>query len=281
VTAESATDAAAIVARIAAAATRRTTACGDGTMVWRLWGDGFPLVLLHGASGSWTHWIRNVEPLAARFHVLVPDMPGFGDSDSIPGPHTADVLADHVAAGLDMLLPPSAVLDIAGFSFGGIIGGLVAARLARRVRTLVLIGPGGLPLPYPPPPPLRRVESNHPGEIREVHRDNLGRLMIANRAAIDELAVTVQIDNLRRARFRSGTIPTSDALLKALPSVRARIAGIWGERDAYAAPYLDERRQLLARFQPDLDFRVIAGAGHWVVYEAADLVNAALLEILL
>ncbi len=70
-------------------------------MVWRSWGAGPPLVLLHGASGSWTHWIRNVLPLAARFRVLAPDMPGFGDSDAPPEPHTADGLADLVVAGLD------------------------------------------------------------------------------------------------------------------------------------------------------------------------------------
>jgi pimeloyl-ACP methyl ester carboxylesterase len=92
--------------------------------------------------------------------------------------------------------------------------------------------------------------------------------------------VDVQIANLRRARFKSGTIPVSDALLRALPAVKARIAGIWGERDAFAVPYLEERRRTLARFEPDLEFHVIPGAGHWVVYEAADRVNRILLEML-
>ena len=93
-------------------------------MVWRSWGEGPPLVLLHGASGSWTHWIRNIRPLAARFRVLVPDMPGFGDSDAPPEPHTADGLADLLAAPLNVMLPPPTRFDLAGFSFGGIIGGL-------------------------------------------------------------------------------------------------------------------------------------------------------------
>ena len=249
-------------------------------MVWRVWGAGRPLVLLHGASGSWTHWIRNVVPLAERFQVCAADMPGFGDSDAVPEPHTAETLADRVTAAVERLVPPPASLDIAGFSFGGIVGGLVAARLGRRVGTLVLIGPGGLALPTATPPPLRRAESDRPGEIRAVHRDNLNRLMIASPEAIDDVAIDVQIDNVRRARFKSGTIPLSDALLKALPSVEARIAGIWGERDVYAGAHVDDRRRLLATFQPDLEFRVVADAGHWVIYEAADAVNAALLTIL-
>lgn len=249
-------------------------------MVWREWGAGRPVALLHGASGSWTHWIRNVAPLAERRQVFAADMPGFGDSDAVPEPHTAAALADRVTAALDALVPPPATVDIAGFSLGGIIGGLVAARLGRRVRTLVLIGPGGLGLPSVPAPPLRRLDSATDDEIVAVHRDNLGRLMIANPEAIDDLAVVVQIDNVRRARFKSGAIPLSDVLLAALPSVEARIVGIWGERDVYVGPYVDDRRRLLARFQPDLDFRVVAGAGHWVIYEAADDVNAALATIL-
>lgn len=94
-------DPAATVARIESLATRARTSCGAESMVWRIWGEGRPLVLLHGASGSWTHWIRNVVPLAGHVRVCAADMPGFGDSDVPPEPHTADGLADLVLAGLD------------------------------------------------------------------------------------------------------------------------------------------------------------------------------------
>lgn len=253
-------------------------------MTWRVWGAGRPLVLLHGASGSWTHWIRNIPPLAARFRVLAPDMPGFGDSDAPTGPHTADVLADAIAAGLDVVIPPPADFDLAGFSFGGIIGGLVAARLAHRVRTLVLLGAGALALPPIAMPTLNPITPDMtPAQIVDVHRQNLGMLMIADARRIDDLAVFVQMDNLRRARFKSGTIPTSDVLLKALPAIRARIAGIWAARDAFSgsrAERVDEHRRTLATVQPDLDFRVIPDAGHWIPFEAPDAVNAALLDML-
>lgn len=208
-------------------------------------------------------------------------MPGFGDSDVPPEPHTADTLADLVASGLDLVTPPATELDIAGFSFGGIIGGLVAARLGRRVPTLVLLGPGGMALPHSLPPPLLPIQSDAAlEEIQFGHRENLRRLMIADPQKIDDLAVFVQMENLRHARFKSGTIPTSDALLKALPWIQARIAGIWGGCDAFVGPYMESRRHLLASFERALDFRVIEGAGHWVTYEAAAEVNAALLDML-
>lgn len=268
---------ASIVQSLDTAARRRVTA---GGMVWRSWGAGRALVLLHGAHGSWTHWIRNVAALATRFRVLAPDMPGFGDSASVPEPHTAEALAAVVSTGVDQMVPPPETLDLAGFSFGGIVAGLVAARLGPRVGTLALLGPNGMALPREPLPALRRPgAAMAPGEIAQVHRDNLAALMIADPARVDDLAVRVQLDNVRRTRFRVGDIPDSDVLLRALPGVRARLVGVWGTRDPYAAPYLEARRATLARFAA-LDFHVLEGAGHWTPYEAADRVNAILLDVL-
>lgn len=269
---------AAVVARFEAAAERFTTPFDGGRMVWRRWGAGTPVVLLHGASGSWTHWIRNIERLAERFALLVPDMPGFGESEALPEPHTAERLADAVVAGL----AAHARLDLAGFSFGGIVAGLAAARLGTRARRLVLLGPGGMAFRSDVDRlVLARVEPGmSEAEAREIHRANLQTLMLADPAAADDLAVHVQVDNLRRARFKSGAIPASDVLLRAMPGIRARIAALFGGRDAFAVPYLDERREKLARFQSDLDFRVVAGAGHWVNYEAPATVNRALREML-
>src|SRR5688500_7346054 len=74
--------------RVLALARRHATPCGDGELVWHVWGDDAddPLVLLHGGSGSWTHWIRNVEALAAAGRrVLAADLPGCGDSAVHPG----------------------------------------------------------------------------------------------------------------------------------------------------------------------------------------------------
>ncbi len=274
-------NAAVFVSRIESLATRTLVPRGAGPMLWRAWGEGRPLLLLHGASGSWTHWIRNILPLAAEFRVLVPDMPGFGDSATPPEPHTADGLAELVASGLDAVVPPPADLDVAGFSFGGIIGGLVAARLGRRVRTLVLLGAGGMALGRAPTRPLVRIRAGMTAdEISRAHRENLRILMIADPDRVDDLAVHLQVENLRRARFKSGTIPESDVLSRALPAIRARIAGIWGERDAFAGRSLEDYRRVLASVQGDLDFRVIDGVGHWTTYEAAAEVNAALLDML-
>lgn len=262
-------------------AAHATTTWRGARVAWRQWGDGPPVVLLHGASGSWTHFIANIDALAARHRVLAVDLPGFGDSELPDGVDTAEALAEAVAEGLDALLPPPTALALVGFSFGGIVAGIAAARLTTRVHTLVLMAAGGLALPTATTPTLARItRAMTPAEVTEVHRHNLRLLMLANPHRADDLAVAIQIANVRHARFKTGDIPKSNALLRALPGVRARIAGIWGERDVFFGPYIDQRRQTLAAFDANLDFRVVPHAGHWTCYDAPAAINAALLEIL-
>ena len=270
------------VARVGNVATTKVVACGPAgrRVFWRLWGgEDLPaLVLLHGDFGSWTHWIRCVLPLSERFRVIAPDMPGYGDSDMPPELWGPEDLAAILAAGLGGILPEQRRYRLAGFSFGGIIGGHLAALEGERIEKLALLGPGGLGLPPGPPPPLRRLERGmDAAEAFSVHRHNLAALMLADPARVDALAVHLQLENARRARVRAGGIPASDALLRALPRVPAKLSGIWGERGAMAQP-VRKREEILRRFQPDLDFRVIPGAGHWTPYEAAEAVHAALLE---
>jgi pimeloyl-ACP methyl ester carboxylesterase len=269
----------AFVAGIAAEAERAETPCGDGTMVWRSWGSGPPLVLLHGGYGSWTHWIRNVLPLARHFRVIAPDSPGLGESATPLEPWTAEGLAAIIVAGLQTVLRPDERLHLAGFSFGGVLGGHVAAQLGDRVRGFTVVGSNGLGLERSPTP-LRRVAPDaSESEEFAVHRYNLGQLMIADPDRIDELALYLQQTNHARARMRSRRFSRSDALLRALPQVTARLDGIWGERDRTAYPHLDERARVLRSFQPKARFAVVPGAGHWVQYEAPDQFNALLIEI--
>jgi 2-hydroxy-6-oxonona-2,4-dienedioate hydrolase len=268
----------AFVAGIAAEAERVESPCGDGTMVWWMWGAGPPLVLLHGGYGSWTHWIRNVLPLSRRFRVIAPDLPGLGDSATPPEPWTAAGLAAIIVRGLDRVLRPGERAHIAGFSFGGVIGGQVAVQLGDRARGFIVVGSNGLGIERSPTPLQRVPAEASEAEEFAIHRYNLNHLMIADADKIDELALYLQKVNHARARMRSRRFSRSNALAEALPHVTARLDGIWGERDATAWPHLDERARVLRACRPDARFAVVPGAGHWVQYEAADRFNEILGE---
>lgn len=269
----------ALVEGIAAEAERIETPCGDGTMVWQRWGSGPPLVLLHGGYGSWMHWVRNVLPLSRRFTVIAPDLPGLGESATPPEPWTAQGLAAIVVEGLGMVLPKDAAPHLAGFSFGGVIGGNVAVQLGDRLKGFTVVGSNGLGL-VRQPTELRRVPAGADEETEfATHRFNLNQLMIHDPAKIDELALYLQKTNHARARMRSRRFSRSGALIEALPRIKARLDGIWGERDATAYPYVAERARVLRAVQPQAHFEVIAGAGHWVQYEAAEAFNTVLADL--
>jgi pimeloyl-ACP methyl ester carboxylesterase len=250
-------------------------------MVWRTWGRGSPLLLFHGGSGSWTHWLRNIEVLEQHYELWVPDLPGLGQSAMPPEPWTPASIADVLVAGLDDIIDPDASVKIAGFSFGGHIAGLTAQRLGTRVRDLTLIGVAGLGLRADPREPFAK---ERPGmgadELYEVHRKNLEILMIADPAKIDPLAVHLQIWNARHARFRSRPFAPTDELARTLADISAPVKTIWGTRDVIARPSVEMRLEILRRHHPELAVRLIEGAGHWVMYEAADAFNAAALDLL-
>jgi len=59
-----------------ALAARHDVPFDNGTMRWRRFGSGRPLVLVHGGHGSWLHWVRNIAALSASHELWIPDLPG-------------------------------------------------------------------------------------------------------------------------------------------------------------------------------------------------------------
>ncbi|HBA44265.1 MAG TPA: hypothetical protein DDW95_09255 [Alphaproteobacteria bacterium] len=268
--------AAATYAEIGDRAARVTTPCGEGKMVWRIWGQGEPLVLVHGGAGSWSHWIRNIPAFEGDRMVIAPDLPGLGESAMPPVPYSPESIAEIVADGITELLPDGVCFDMAGFSFGGMISSIVAGILGERVRTETIMGGSGLGGKFGNLKPTVKLPlSGTEEEMYAAHRHNLLAFMIEDPAKLDALALYTQGQNAPRTRIRSPEHATSEKALVALRKATARLNSIWGEFDIIR-PYFDHRRDLLAAICPDAEFHVIAGAGHWVQYEAADEVNRLL-----
>src|SRR5690554_4236914 len=123
--------------------------------VWREWGSGPPVVLVHGGTGSWLHWVRNIDGLAASYRVLVPDMAGFGDLSDAPPGFGAAGQARLLLASLRELVGAADCPALIGFSFGAIVSGLAAAQADIPVGGLMLVGAVGLGIERGPPLPMR------------------------------------------------------------------------------------------------------------------------------
>lgn len=255
---------------------RREVSTASGRVVWHLAGSGPPLVLIHGGTGSWTHWLRAIPELASDYRLLMPDLPGFGESDLPPKPIAPEDLARAVRESLDGLLPDLPRLPIVGFSFGSLISGLLAEQMAGRVERLILVGASGLGLPGSRRLPLRRWRNLPPAERASAHRHNLATLMLSEGDAIDAETLALQTANAEAVRLDSRPISAGAHLRDSLRRCPQPLGAIWGAADSVARHDMAERIAILRGIDPDCPLTIIPNAGHWVAHERPAAFAAAL-----
>lgn len=268
-----------LIDALSAQARTERVAWAGGQVCWRGFGRGSPVVLVHGGHGSWLHWARNIEALAAQHTVWVPDLPGFGDSDAPEGEGLAALL-DPTLFTLDALIGPHTPLQLVGFSFGGLVAAHLAARRPR-VRRLALLGTGGHQGARRPKGELLNWKPAwHAGDaaaLEQAMRHNLAMHMLSGTAdGIDPLALRVHTEACVRTRFRSKAISRAGGLAGALTVYAGPTLLVWGEHDVTAEP--ERIAAVLAAPLPEARTRVVNGAGHWVQYERADVINPLLLD---
>ncbi len=271
----------------------RTVALGNRQIHLHEFGAGPPVLMLHGggpgASGL-SNYARNIDALAARFRVLVPDLPGYGGSSK--GVNSEDPFGDLAAAML-------ALLDALGIDrahvVGNSLGGACALRMALeqpgRVDRLVLMGPGGIGISQAAPTEgLKRLLGYYAGEgpTLEKLRTFICEDLVFDGSRIPEAVL--------RERFEASIDPEVlaspplrapkdleafrrlDFLLDPrLPALEQRTLVLWGTADrvnpATGAMALQAR-------MPACDAYLFSRTGHWVQWERADEFNAVVTAFL-
>ena len=271
----------------------RTVALGNRQIHLHEFGAGPPVLMLHGggpgASGL-SNYARNIDALASRFRVLVPDLPGYGGSSK--GVNSEDPFGDLAAAML-------ALLDALGIDrahvVGNSLGGACALRMALeqpgRVDRLVLMGPGGIGISQAAPTEgLKRLLGYYAGEgpTLEKLRTFICEDLVFDGSRIPEAVL--------RERFEASIDPEVlaspplrapkdleafrrlDFLLDPrLPALAHRTLVLWGTADrvnpATGAMALQAR-------MPACDAYLFSRTGHWVQWERADEFNAVVTAFL-
>jgi pimeloyl-ACP methyl ester carboxylesterase len=215
-------DGAALVNYLDSRARRVTITFAGCATVWRHWGAGADVVLVHGGSGSWTHWVRNLDELASRYRVWAPDLPGCGDS-GMPAKTDLDAIAAVLADGIDELIG-AARFALVGFSYGGLVAASAACSLKRaRVERLFLVGCAGLGLPVGPIRLRTRQES---------HSNTLLRLL----PLIQSTLITIWGGRDRLAGDAEGLPLRIEAVSSVRPDTQIEIISGAGHWVAYEQP---------------------------------------------
>ena len=245
-----------------------------GTVVWRRIGSGKPLVLVHGGHGSWLHWVRNAEALAARRTVWIVDLPGYGDSD-LPCAPDLDRLVEGLVLTLDAAVGAGSRVDMAGFSFGGLVAAHAATRRGN-IGRLALLGPVGHGTARRSKHDLVNWKGATGAELEERMRHNLAAQMLHAAEAVDDLAVWIHTWSCLRSRFHSRVFSRGDSLLKKIGAFGGETLLVWGEHDVTGDPHALSGN--VAANHPNCRAQIVPNAGHWVQYEAADAVNELLCD---
>ena len=105
-------------------------------------GTGSTLVLLHGFGADGTFgWSEQVPVLAKHFHLIIPDLLWFGESES----SQRDFSVEHQSKAIKDLLAYLGVkqFDIAGISYGGIVALTLMSELPDQIKKAVIISSPG------------------------------------------------------------------------------------------------------------------------------------------
>ena len=252
----------------------------DSKVCWRSWGKGKPLILLHGGYGSWAHWIKQAIPFSKNYNVLIPDMPGFGESEDLTLPHTPEKISTNIAETLLKLISPEETPIICGFSFGGLIAGHLSYNLIERglnPEKLILVGPGGLGAKRGE---MRNMIARHSKmseeEIYQAHKTNLEILMMHDTTKVDDWSIHIQKQNTDAHRIKSRPISSTDTLARILEKQDVPLFLLWGEKDASVGVYLEDRMSILRDINSKVRFHVEYNLGHWIMYENDVIFNKIL-----
>lgn len=241
-------------------------------------GEGPPLVLLHGFTGSAEAWGALATRLSQRFRTILFDLPGHGRSPAPERPEAARLaqVADALVRELDRLgIPEAAWL---GYSLGGRVALHVALAHPTRVRRLVLestsAGIGD---------PAERAARAAADEdlARSIERDGLASFVerwLAQPLFATQQSLPDEVRTRERARRLRGSAAGYAAALRAmgagdqaplwsrLPELRAPTLLLAGELDV---KYAGLARAMAQRL-PAARVEVTQGAGHTVHLERPD-----------
>jgi len=232
-------------------------------------GSGPTLVLLHGLDADKSVWLPVAGELTAHFHLLIPDLPGWGESSPV-GPDAAVTIEAQAVRLRDFLQALQVQrFMLVGHSMGGAVAGVYAAEYPEHVASLVLIDSYGLKMNENAF--ARAALAGHDPFVPD-NREQLARslaLVFKHPPAIPGRLADVLV---QRNQHRRGFIERSfDALREPaeylsvqhrLDQLQLPVLGVWCKDDQVMdISALDSLRNGLAH-APDISTSVLTGCNH-------------------
>lgn len=227
-------------------------------------GRGTPIVLVHGLGSSSDDWLATSRRLARRYHVVLVDLPGHGESD-MPEPFSLE----RAVASLDQALAsiPGGPPILVGHSLGGLIAAAEAIDHPERVRGLVLVETALRPqIPEAERAQwLEQLDRNYDAVLHGAYlsfgRDSAQGEMLYQRTAAIEPRIVKRWIRLAWTADLSRQVSHLDVPVLAVLAERS-----WAPNEPWAAV----ARELGYLDMPRLRATRIANSGHFVMLDQPD-----------
>ncbi len=131
-----------LIAAYGLAVEQKTVIAGKIKTFYLSAGTGEPLVMLHGAGGGAVLWGPIIELLSKHFHIIAPDVVGYGESDKPEAPYDKKFFSTWLSNFCDSLNIEQ--MNLLGNSQGGSIAMQFALDNPARVKKLILVDSAGL-----------------------------------------------------------------------------------------------------------------------------------------
>jgi 2-hydroxymuconate-semialdehyde hydrolase/2-hydroxy-6-oxo-octa-2,4-dienoate hydrolase len=238
-------------------------------------GAGEPIVMLHGSGpgvSALANWRHNITTLAQRFHVLAPDLVGFGATERPDDVvYSLRTWTDHVWAFLDAHgIDRTAIV---GNSLGGRIALQLATDRPDRIIKMVLMGAPGVGMTLTEGlVALRAYEPSH-----DAMRDLLRNYFVADPALITDGLVAIRYE----ASIADGAYQAYRAMFCDPRHAGSQLGITENEARAITTPTLlvhgREDKVVPVRVSvtmlgllPNADLHVFSACGHWTQIERAE-----------
>ncbi len=232
----------------------------DIEMYYAIYGEGEPLLLLHGGLGNADYFANQIATFAETYRVIAVDSRGHGRSTMTETPISYSLMASDVLALMDYLEIEAAYL--VGWSDGGIIGLDIAIHHPERLLKLVAYG----------------ANYNTSGVRTDVGDSELFNAYI-ERALADYAALSPTPDNvdafLENISNMWATEPDFSAEQLGSITTPTLILDGWQEEAIYP-----EHAFEMASLIPTAELQLIPGVGHFAMFHTPEMFNSIVLNFL-
>lgn len=241
-------------------------------------GDGQPVVLLHGAGAGAVTWRTVMGSLSAQFHVIAPDIVGYGESDKPSASYDRPYFSAWFGDFLDRLGLQKT--SIVGSSQGGAIALQFAIENPERVEKLVLVDSGALGKGMPLGAFLGLIWMNTLPSI--VASRWIDRYLVHNQDNIDEswAAYSLQVARMpggNRVFWQGKGQAVSPIPQEQLRQITQQTLIIWGEEDKF---FPLSHAQIAKQMIPNSQLHIIPNAGHLPFLDQPAAFNEVLIRFL-